>query len=76
MKQYYYLIYALEGEDRRYWDGKKWGDEDNAKRYKSPKTALNAISRTVSSMEFSRLKNPTFCEGYETIHKPKTQSGE
>ena len=62
MKQYYYLITAKDDGKDVYWSGKKWGDEQDAQRYQSSRTALNAIGRTVSSTDFSRLKNPTFCE--------------
>lgn len=84
MKQYYYLITAKDNGNDVYWSGKEWGDEQDAKRYKSSATALNAISRTVTSMNFSRLKDPIVNERYTTLNQlpasielrtePKTES--
>lgn len=69
MKQYYYLITAKDNGNDVYWSGKKWGDEQDAKRYKSSLTALKAIDRTVSSMDFSRLKDPIVRERYTTLNQ-------
>jgi|SanBayMetagenome_1026888.scaffolds.fasta_scaffold00047_15 hypothetical protein len=69
MKQYYYLITAKDNGNDVYWSGKKWGDEDKAKRYLSSLTALKAIDKTVSSMDFSRLKDPIVRERYTTLNQ-------